>query len=587
MFDSERTAVENDIIQFLTGEGIPVPDEVKWLPIPFAGEWGISTPIFPVAALEARSGKKVAVPQRAQEIAEMLRDHLGAPAGFGRVEAEKGYLNLFFATSEYSRRVVDSVLAAGDRFGFAPARGETVMVEYSQPNTHKPLHVGHLRNMILGAAICNILEAAGYEVVRANYPGDTGLHVIKWMWNYLRNHDGEEPPEDKIRWLGDIYAEANQLLEQNPYLETEMRALFKRWEEKDPQVMALWRKTRQWSIEGFNIAYEPLDIRFDKYYWQSELDEPGKAVVEELIDRGLADDERPEGSVVVRIDDLLGLEKEKYRVMVVLRSDNTALYATWDLALAIKKFEDYDLSRSIYVVDVRQSQHLQQVFKTLEIMGKPWADRLYHLPYEIVNLPGNVTMKSREGTVVLLEDLLREAVKRAWEVGQEKNPDLDKAVRREVAEAVAYGALKFPMLARDNTRLATFDWEVALDFNGQAAPYIQYAHVRANSILDKGGGIPRESHTPEHELHVSEIELIDLLSRIPGEVLRAAEEYKTLHITNAAYELARAFSDFYNRCPVLSEEPQVREFRLRLVAAARQGLKNMLGLLGIQAPRVM
>ncbi len=587
MFDSERTAVENDIIQFLTGEGIPVPDEVKWLPIPFAGEWGISTPIFPLAALEARSGKKVAVPQRAQEIAEMLRDHLGAPAGFGRVEAEKGYLNLFFATSEYSRRVVDSVLAAGDRFGFAPARGETVMVEYSQPNTHKPLHVGHLRNMILGAAICNILEAAGYEVVRANYPGDTGLHVIKWMWNYLRNHDGEEPPEDKIRWLGDIYAEANQLLEQNPYLETEMRALFKRWEEKDPQVMALWRKTRQWSIEGFNIAYEPLDIRFDKYYWQSELDEPGKAVVEELIDRGLADDERPEGSVVVRLDDLLGLEKEKYRVMVVLRSDNTALYATWDLALAIKKFEDYDLSRSIYVVDVRQSQHLQQVFKTLEIMGKPWADRLYHLPYEIVNLPGNVTMKSREGTVVLLEDLLREAVKRAWEVGQEKNPDLDKAVRREVAEAVAYGALKFPMLARDNTRLATFDWEVALDFNGQAAPYIQYAHVRANSILDKGGGIPRESHTPEHELHVSEIELIDLLSRIPGEVLRAAEEYKTLHITNAAYELARAFSDFYNRCPVLSEEPQVRAFRLRLVAAARQGLKNMLGLLGIQAPRVM
>ncbi len=587
MFDSERTAVENDIIQFLTGEGIPVPDEVKWLPIPFAGEWGISTPIFPLAALEARSGKKVAVPQRAQEIAEMLRDHLGAPAGFGRVEAEKGYLNLFFATSEYSRRVVDSVLAAGDRFGFAPARGETVMVEYSQPNTHKPLHVGHLRNMILGAAICNILEAAGYEVVRANYPGDTGLHVIKWMWNYLRNHDGEEPPEDKIRWLGDIYAEANQLLEQNPYLETEMRALFKRWEEKDPQVMALWRKTRQWSIEGFNIAYEPLDIRFDKYYWQSELDEPGKTVVEELIDRGLADDERPEGSVVVRIDDLLGLEKEKYRVMVVLRSDNTALYATWDLALAIKKFEDYDLSRSIYVVDVRQSQHLQQVFKTLEIMGKPWADRLYHLPYEIVNLPGNVTMKSREGTVVLLEDLLREAVKRAWEVGQEKNPDLDKAVRREVAEAVAYGALKFPMLARDNTRLATFDWEVALDFNGQAAPYIQYAHVRANSILDKGGGIPGESHTPEHQLHVSEIELIDLLSRIPAEVLRAAEEYKTLHITNAAYELARAFSDFYNRCPVLSEEPQVRAFRLRLVAAARQGLKNMLGLLGIQAPRVM
>jgi arginyl-tRNA synthetase len=499
----------------------------------------------------------------------------------------KGYLNLYFSTAEYSRRLVDLVLEQGSRYGFAAPRGETVMVEYSQPNTHKPLHVGHLRNMILGAAICNILEAAGYRVVRANYPGDTGLHVIKWMWNYLKNHSGEEPGADKIRWMGDLYAEANQRLEDQPELEAEMRALFGRWEARDPEVMALWSKTRQWSIEGFDDAYATLGIPFDKYYWQSEVDELGKQVVDELIARGIAADERPEGSVVVRLDELLGLEKEKYRVMVILRSDGTALYATWDLALAARKFEDYDLAKSIYVIDVRQSLHFQQVFKTLELLGRPWADRLYHLPYEIVNLPGNVTMASREGTVVLLEDLIREAVARARDVSAEKNPDLDEATRASVAQAVAIGAIKYPMLARDNMKIATFDWESALDFNGQAAPSLQYAHVRANSIIRRAEEVPAGSLTPAYALDPAEIQLIDLLSRVPGEVLRAAEEYKTLHITNIAYEIARAFNDFYNRCPVLAVEPGVRDFRLRLVAAARQTLANLLRILGIPVPEVM
>ena len=586
MFDSERSAVEARIRAYLTENDIPQPEEIHWAPVPFSGRWGISTSFFATAALEARRGKQVIVPQRAQQIAEGAAEALDSPAGFAEIEAVRGYLNLYFDSAEYGQRVIDTVLEQGDRYGYAPARGEVVMVEYSQPNTHKAIHVGHLRNMILGAAICNILEAAGYDVVRANYPGDTGLHVIKWMWNYLRNHEGETPPEDTIRWLGDLYAEANRLLEEQPELEAEMRALFARWEARDPEVMALWRKTRDWSIEGFNQAYDALDIPFDVYYWQSELEEPGKAVVRELIERGLAEDERPEGSVVVHIDEQLGLEKEKYRSLVVLRSDGTALYATWDLGLAIRKFKEYDLARSIYVVDVRQSLHLQQVFKTLELMGYEWTDKLYHLPYEIVNLPGNVTMASREGTVVLLEDLLREAFERARAIVDAKNPDLDEAVKDDVARAVSLGAIKYPMLSRENTRIATFDWEQALDFNGQAALYIQYAQVRANSILRKAGEVP-ESIIPAHELHPNEIELIDLLSRIPGEIVRASEEFKTLHVVNIAYDTAKAFSDFYNHCPVLTETPEVRGFRLRLVAAARAALVSLLGILGIPAPDVM
>ena len=587
MFDQEKQAVEEQIIAYLSENDIPLPDEISWLPIPFSGEWGISTTFFKTAAQEARAGKRVNVPQRAQEIAAGVAARIGTPPGFSRVEAVRGYLNLYFSAHQFSRRVVDTVLEQGETFGHGAAKGEQVMVEYSQPNTHKPLHVGHLRNMIFGAAICNLLEAAGYQVVRANYPGDTGLHVIKWMWNYLENHAGEEPGEDKIQWMGDIYTEANQLLEENPELESEMRALFRRWEARDPEIMSLWEKTRAWSLEGFEQAYRTLGIRFDIYYFQSEVEEAGKQIVEELIARGLAIDERPEGPVIVRLDDLLGLKEEKYRVMVVLRSDGTSLYSTWDLALAVRKFQDFDLAKSIYVIDVRQSLHLQQVFKTLELMGYPWADRLYHLPYEIVNLPGNITMKSREGTIVRLEDFIREAVRRAREIVEEKNPALRAEEKDAVARAVALGAIKYPLLARDNTKIATFDWQTALDFNGQAAPYIQYAHVRANSILRKLEQPIPGPITPQHELHPAEIELIETISRLPDEIQKAAAEYKTLPVANLAYNLARAFSDFYHHCPVLTAEPKVRNFRIRLVVAARQAIANLLNILGIPAPERM
>jgi arginyl-tRNA synthetase len=220
-------------------------------------------------------------------------------------------------------------------------------------------------------------------------------------------------------------------------------------------------------------------------------------------------------------------------------------------------------------------------------MGYPWTDRLYHLPYEIVNLPGNVTMKSREGTVVLLEDLLREAEKRAREEVEKINPDLTPAQKQQVARSVGVGAIKYPLLARDNTKIATFDWETALDFHGHAAPYIQYAQVRARSILRKWGQSLPESALPDYELDPKEIEVIDLIGRLPSEVGRAAADYKTLHLTNLAYDLARAFNVFYVQCPVLKAEPKIRESRLRLVAATRQALENCLRIMGIDAPDVM
>lgn len=588
MFDQEQQAVESRIRDFCIAQGLPDPDPIHWNPIPFSGRWGISTSFFQLAAREPRTDKHKSVPQRAQEIASSLASYLGIPGGFGEVEAVKGYLNLFFSTEEFSRRVIERIQTEGAKYGRGPHRDEVIMVEFSNPNTHKAFHVGHLRSAILGDSICRILEFAGYTLVRANYIGDIGLHVIMWLWNYMKYHTGETPPTDTTRWMGELYAEANHRIEENPELETEVRALYTRWDQGDPEIVALWEETRRWSVEHFHKMYQLLDIHFDRWYSNSEVEEPGKQVVKELITNGIATDERATGGpVIVRIDDLLGLNKEKYRVLVVLRSDNTALYATLDLALAIKKFAEYDLDRSIYVVDVRQSLHFQQVFKTLEIAGYVWAPRCQHLPYEVVSLPGNVVMASREGTIVLLEQLLQEAMQRARVVVEEKNPDLPSEKKQEVASAVGLGALKYPMLARDNTKIVTFDWETALDFNGQAAPYIQYAHVRANSILKRMESLLPSPFTPTYQFDPTEVHLIDLISRFPAEVQRAAMEQKTLVITNFAYELARAFNDFYNQCPVLKAEPSIRDFRLGLVDAARQTLANSLGLLGIAAPDVM
>ena len=592
MFNQEQEQITKAILGILSQQKIPL-GSIEWNPIPFAGKWGISTSFFQIAAQWARQQRAegqnpLPVPQLAAQIASQVSEALRLPSGFQRIEAVNGYLNLYFDPLEFTRRVVDAVLEAGDRFGWGETKGKRILVEFSQPNTHKAFHVGHLRNVVLGDALCNILEAAGYEVVRANYINDTGLHVIKWLWNYQKFHTGEEPGQDKTRWMGDLYAEANKRLEENPELESEVRQLYARWDRRDPEVMALWQKTRQWSLEGFDQIYAMLGVRFDHIFYDHELEKPGQELVEELIRKGIAVDERPAGPVIVRIDELLGLKKETYRVLVVLRSDGTSLYATKDLPLAIKKFEMFNPDLSVYVIDVRQSLYLQQIFKTLALMGHPeWAERCYHFSYEIVNLPGNVTIASREGTVVLLEDLVREARQRALEVVHEKNPALSPAEMEEVARVVALGSIKYPMLARDATKIVTFDWKTALDFNGQAAPYIQYAHVRANSILRKMEAPLPPSLLPTHELHPTEIQLIDWISRIPGEVQRAAQEMRPLYLTNLAYELARAFNDFYAECQVLKADEATRAARLRLVAAAKQAMANLLRMLGIIPPEVM
>jgi arginyl-tRNA synthetase len=591
MFLTEQSAVEKRLLAYFKKLNLPI-ESVQWNWIPFSGHWGISTSFFQAAALEARqNGKGGNVGQRANEMAaEAVKELQEADgsllSGFEKVEAVKGYLNLYFSTFSYANRVVGTVLEEKGQFGKAQKNHQRVMVEFSQPNTHKAFHVGHLRNVILGNSVCNILDSAGYDVVRANYIGDIGLHVIKWLWNYLTYHKGEEPGEDRYRWMTDLYTEADRRYNDDPEAEPQVRALFARWDARDPELVKLWEQTRQWSLEGFDQIYKTLGVPFDHYYYESEVEDSGKVFVEEMIKKGIARDERPDGAVIVPLDDLAGT-KEKYRVLVVLRSDGTSLYSTKDLPLAVKKFEMFHLDKSVYVIDVRQSLYMQQIYKTLEFMGYDFAKKCYHLAYEIVNLPGNVTMSSRDGTVVLLEDLINEATSRALQIVKEKNPDLSPEDQKSVARMVALGGIKYSMLSRDNTKIVTFDWETALTFEGQAAPYIQYAFVRANSIMRKAGQqIPAEGKA-DFELSTQEVQLIDLISRFGNEVTRAAAEYKPMMVANYAFSLAQAFNDFYNACPVLTAEEPMRGFRLRLTAAARQAISNSLSLLGIDCPEVM
>lgn len=601
MFDSEQRAIEAKIKEFCQQQDIPLA-ELKWQPIPFNGEWGISTSFFQTAANETRAGKGTGkpVPQRAQEIAEQVRAQIEGVKGIGHVETVKGYLNLYFSTEEYASRVVNTILKEGANFGRGEKKSERVMVEYAQPNTHHSFHIGHARTALLGESLARILEFNGFETIRASYPGDIGLGVITVLWAYNKFYKGQEPDDIHARgqWLLKIYTEATSLLEprenempeekaQREAYDAERREMYRKWDAGDPAVRALWLETREWSMQELRDILKMLNVKIDVWFYESDVDEPSKDIVEELLEKGIAEDERPQGGpVIVKIDEKLGLEKEKYRTAVILRSDGTSLYLTKDLALAKVKFEQYHVDRSIYVVDFRQSLHFQQAFKILELWGFPQATKCYHLSYGYITLPEGA-MSARRGRVVLFKDVADEAERRALAAMTERTPEMSNTMRIQTARQIGLGALAYSILSVDNNKDIVFDVNAALSFDGRTAPYIQNAHVRANSILRKAGGAP-EFADFAHELASHEVQLIDLISRFPATVEQAAQEYRPLVVANYAYDLANTFHSFYHSVPVIqAKSAEVQASRLRLVAATRQVLANALRLLVIEAPEVM
>jgi arginyl-tRNA synthetase len=607
MFSTETLQIQNKITAYCAANDIPLA-ELKWAPIPFNGEWGTSTSFFQTAANEAKSGKKVKVPLRAQEIGEAVKNEIGTPTGISRVEAVRGYLNLYFVTEDFAERVIAAILQEKNQFGRGKPKHERVMVEYAQPNTHHSFHIGHYRNAILGESLSRLVEFAGFETIRAAYPGDIGLGVITVLWIYEKFYKGQEPDgiHERGQWLLNLYVEATNMLTEKENetdderilrekYDAERREMYRKWDAGDEYIRNLWLETREWSLDELKEILLQIGINIDTWFFESVEDEPSKAVVQELLDLDIATDERDEGgAVIVKIDEKLGLKKEKYRTNVLLRNDGTTLYLTKDLSLAKKKFNEFGVDRSIYVVDVRQSLHFMQAFAILGLWGFEQAEKCYHLGYGFVSLPGGA-MSARKGRVVIFKDVADEAIRRFTETSKEKNPNLSDEQRAEVAETVGLGALAYAMLAVDNSRDTVFDVEKALSFEGRTGPYIQNAHVRAASILKKVESlrlkIEGENLKPatfNFELTSHEVELIELLSRFPAIVEDAANQYRPMIMATYAYDLASAFHSFYHAVPVLkSETNAIRDARLQLVAAAKQTLANALKLLAIKAPEAM
>jgi arginyl-tRNA synthetase len=417
-------------------------------------------------------------------------------------------------------------------------------------------------------------------------------------------YKGQEPEgvHERGQWLAKLYVEATALLAKKDNetpeetvkregYEAERRETYRKWDAGDPTVRELWERTRAWSLEELRDILNMMDVKIDVWFYESEVDEPSKVIINELIQKNIADDERPNGgAVIVKIDEKLGLTKDKYRTAVVLRSDGTSLYLTKDLALARVKFEQYHVDRSIYVVDFRQSLHFQQAFKILEMWGFPQASKCYHLSYGYVTLPEGA-MSARRGTVVLFKDVFDEAVKRVLSVEAEKSAEIPAEEREKIATQIGLGALVYSLLSVDNNKDIVFDINEALSFDGRTGPYIQNAYVRANSILKKANVSKLEAlktGTFDYELTKHEIELIEQISRFPQTVEQAANEYRPLVMASYTYDLANTFHSFYHAVNVMqTDDEKVKNARLRLVAAAKQTIENALRLLDIQAPDVM
>lgn len=547
--------------------------EIEIKSIPFKGEWGFSTTVaYKIAGkLEGDFRECLA------EVSETLASGLDFGEIVDRIEPVDGYINVYLDTNRYARTLISSIIAG--EFGRREKKSDRIMVEYSQPNTHKAFHIGHLRGTCLGAALINILRYAGYEVVAANLINDTGSHVARWLWCYLTYHRGEDPPERKSKWLENIYVEATHRLKEDPSREEEVKHILQLLEQKDREIVSLWKNSREWSLEEFYRIYDELDVRFDVYFFDSQLYEEGKEIVGELLEKQIA--EESSGAIIVDLDRHLGTQ-DVYKTYVALRSDGTALYQTKDLALARRKFEDYKIDRSIYVVGSEQKLHFNQVFKTLELYGFEQAEKCYHLSYELVMLKGG-KMSSRMGNIIFYDDLYEDVFSEALQEVEKR--EIVQENKEHTARIVSLGALKFSMLKKDNNKTILFDPKEAVNFEGQTGAYIQYAHARASRILEKEAATVDE--ITFEGLTKEEKNLLELLAAFPDVIDQAAGNYKPSILANHVFDCAKAFNEFYHACPVLQAAPRTKKARLALVLATRKILRIGLNIMGIEAPERM
>ena len=540
--------------------------------------------------------------QTAQEIGEYLTAHEPAVAAYNVI---KGFLNLTVAPAAWIELLDD--IHAQEQYGLTAATPESplVMIEYSSPNTNKPLHLGHVRNNLLGNALAQIIAANGNRVVKTNIVNDRGIHICKSMLAWLKYGNGETPESSGKKGdhlIGDYYvafdkhykAEVNELMEQGMTKEEaeaasplmkEAREMLVKWEAGDPEVRALWKKMNDWVYAGFDETYRMMGVSFDKIYYESNTYLEGKKKVLEGLDKGLFY-RKEDGSVWA------DLTNEGLDHKLLLRSDGTSVYMTQDIGTAEQRFADYPIDKMIYVVGNEQNYHFQVLSILLDRLGFEWGKSLVHFSYGMVELPEG-KMKSREGTVVDADDLMAEMIATARETSGElgKLDGLTPEEAEDIARIVGLGALKYFILKVDARKNMTFNPKESIDFNGNTGPFIQYTYARIRSVLRKAAeaGITLPARLPEGiSLSTKEEGLVQMLADFAAVVRQAGTDYSPSVIANYCYDLVKEYNQFYHDFSILREENEaVRQFRLVLSAEVAKIVKLGMGLLGIEVPERM
>ena len=559
-------------------------------------EGNLTLVVFPFVRAAKKSPE-----QTAQEIGEYLQEHCAAVEKFNVV---KGFLNLSIGDGAWLELL--KAIDADEQYGKKAASEQSpmVMIEYSSPNTNKPLHLGHVRNNLLGWSLAKIMEANGNHVVKTNIVNDRGIHICKSMLAWQKWGNGETPESSGKKGdhlIGDYYVafdkhyreEVKELVaqgmdeekaKQEAPLIKEAHEMLVKWEQGDSEVRALWEQMNSWVYAGFDETYRRMGVEFDKIYYESQTYLKGKAKVEEGLAKGLFE-RHADGSVWA------DLTQEGLDQKLLLRSDGTSVYMTQDIGTAEMRFQDYPIDKMIYVVGNEQNYHFQVLSILLDRLGFKWGKELVHFSYGMVELP-NGKMKSREGTVVDADDLMELMIDDAYQTSMElgKFDDMTEEERREIARIVGMGALKYFILKVDARKNMLFNPEESIDFNGNTGPFIQYTYARIRSILRKAQGEtgPMNLANTTGLISPKEVELIQKMSEFGAAVEQAGKDYSPSGIANYCYELTKVFNQFYHDYSILNEsDEQKRKIRLVIARNVAKIIKSGMSLLGIEVPERM
>ncbi len=509
----------------------------------------------------------------AQEISQNLSQNKELSGFISTVKAVGPYVNLFLNYAHLGKEVWTEIKAAKSKYGQNNSGQKAgVMIEFSNGNTHKEVHIGHLRNICFGDAITKLLAASGYKTIPVSYINDFGIFTAKTLWQYQKNKAHYLAMKGSQGYiLGTCYKDAVSALEGNDAGKAEVTEIMKAIESRQGEYYKLWQTTRKWSIAYLKEVYQDLGIKFQKTFYESDVIAVGLKIVSDLIKKNIL--VKSDGAIIAN------LEKYNLGVLPIIRSDGTALYPVADLALAVKKFQENKITESIYIVDVRQELYFKQLFKILELMG--YQQKITHLAYDFVTLPSGM-MSSRSGNVITYRELMDESIANAIAETKAKRTDWSNKKIEKIATEITLSTIKFEMLKVSSQKTITFDIQEALKFEGYTATYLQYTHARIASIAKKGGA---QKTKVDYELlsELTEKTLIMKLAKYPETVLRATEKYDPSEITKYLFELCQNFNDFYHNVQIIKIEKAVKAARLELALAARQIIKNGLELLGIQA----